>query len=185
MEEISNKSRLATTLFTWFLGIFGAHRFYLGKTGTALAMLFTLGGLGIWALVDIIMVISGNMRDTDAKLIQYWNPPASDTTTALPLAAGILSIVAGALNIWSGLIDVATTMIFARQFLLGFGLTGIPSIIFGVIAIIGGAFAIQRRNWVLGLIGAIFALLSTWWIGLLAIILIAFAKTEFDKVISQ
>ncbi|MBI2330267.1 TM2 domain-containing protein [Candidatus Daviesbacteria bacterium] len=45
--EISHKSRLATSLLAWFLGTFGAHRFYLGKIGTGLLMLFTLGGLGI------------------------------------------------------------------------------------------------------------------------------------------
>ena len=47
MEEISSKSRLAITLLSFFLGGFGAHRFYLGKIGTAIAMLPTLGGLGV------------------------------------------------------------------------------------------------------------------------------------------
>ena len=56
MEEISPKSRLAVTLFSFFLGEFGAHRFYLGKIGTAIAMLLTLGGLGIWAFVDLYLL---------------------------------------------------------------------------------------------------------------------------------
>lgn len=38
-EEVSPKSRLAATLLAWFLGIFGAHRFYTGKVGTAVIML--------------------------------------------------------------------------------------------------------------------------------------------------
>ena len=38
------------------LGIFGGHRFYLGDTGRSVAMLFTLGGLGVWALVDGLFV---------------------------------------------------------------------------------------------------------------------------------
>jgi len=71
-EEISPKSRLATTLLAWFLGIFGAHRFYLGKIGTALAMLFTLGGLGIWALIDFIFAVSGSMKDKEGKVIKNW-----------------------------------------------------------------------------------------------------------------
>jgi len=72
VEEISPKSRLATTLLAWFLGIFGAHRFYLGKIGTAIAMLFTLGGLGIWALIDFIFAVSGNMKDKEGKIIKNW-----------------------------------------------------------------------------------------------------------------
>lgn len=70
--DISPKSRLATTLLAWFLGEFGAHRFYLGKIGTAIAMLFTLGGLGIWALIDFIYAVSGNMKDKEGKLIKNW-----------------------------------------------------------------------------------------------------------------
>lgn len=72
MEEISPKSRLAVALFAGFLGEFGAHRFYLGKTGTAIAMLFTLGGLGIWALIDFIMAVAGSMKDKEGRLIKNW-----------------------------------------------------------------------------------------------------------------
>jgi len=72
MEEISPKSRLAVTLLAWFLGVFGAHRFYLGKIGTAIAMLLTGGGLGIWALVDFIFAVSGRMKDKEGKLIKNW-----------------------------------------------------------------------------------------------------------------
>ena len=72
MEEVSPKSRLATTLLAFFLGEFGAHRFYLGKIGTAIAMLLTLGGLGIWALVDFIMAVAGVMKDKEGKLIKNW-----------------------------------------------------------------------------------------------------------------
>jgi len=70
--DISPKSRLATTLLAWFLGGFGAHRFYLGKIGTAILMLFTLGGLGIWSLIDFIYAVTGNMKDKEGKLIKNW-----------------------------------------------------------------------------------------------------------------
>ena len=70
--DISPKSRLATTLLAWFLGEFGAHRFYLGKIGTGIAMFFTFGGLGIWALIDFIYAVSGNMKDKEGKLIKNW-----------------------------------------------------------------------------------------------------------------
>jgi TM2 domain-containing membrane protein YozV len=69
---VSDKSRLAVSLFAFFLGVFGAHRWYLGKAGTALLMLLTLGGLGIWALVDFIMAVSGQMKDKEGQLITKW-----------------------------------------------------------------------------------------------------------------
>ena len=72
MEEISSKSRLAITLFSFFLGVLGAHRFYLGKIGTAIAMLLTGGGAGVWALVDFIMAVAGVMKDKEGKPIKTW-----------------------------------------------------------------------------------------------------------------
>jgi TM2 domain-containing membrane protein YozV len=49
--DISPKSRRATTLLALFLGVFGAHRFYIGKTGTAIVMLLlSIAGLGIQGL---------------------------------------------------------------------------------------------------------------------------------------
>jgi len=70
--NISPKSRLTVTLLAFFLGEFGVHRFYLGKIGTGIAMLFTFGGLGIWALIDFIMAVAGTMKDKEGKLIKNW-----------------------------------------------------------------------------------------------------------------
>jgi len=71
-SNVSEKSRLAVTLLAWFLGQLGIHRFYLEKYGTAILMLLTLGGLGIWALIDFIIAVTGNMRDKEGKLIKNW-----------------------------------------------------------------------------------------------------------------
>ena len=70
--EISPKSRMAVALFAWFLGTFGIHRFYLGKIGTGILMITTLGGLGVWALVDFIMAVAGVMKDKEGKVIKNW-----------------------------------------------------------------------------------------------------------------
>jgi len=108
--DVSPKSRLATSLLAWFLGHFGAHRFYAGKIGTAVVMLiitilaytimicaFTamvamisdeywpvpfvvgmvVGGLlsfaiGIWSIVDFIIAVTGNFKDSQGRIIKKW-----------------------------------------------------------------------------------------------------------------
>jgi len=70
--EVSQKSRLAACLLCLFLGDLGIHRFYVGKVGTGIAMIFTLGGLGIWALIDFIMICFGEFKDADKKYLVDW-----------------------------------------------------------------------------------------------------------------
>jgi TM2 domain-containing membrane protein YozV len=57
------KSFILTWLLALIVGVFGVDRFYLGKVGTGLAKLFTLGGFGLWVLVDLILVLAGAQRD--------------------------------------------------------------------------------------------------------------------------
>ncbi len=64
MEGTSEKGFVPTVLLCFFAGALGVHRFYVGKIGTGIAQLLTLGGLGIWALVDFIMVVTGNFKDS-------------------------------------------------------------------------------------------------------------------------
>lgn len=64
MEE-NKKDWLITLLLCLFLGGIGVHRFYAGKIGTGILQLITAGGCGIWVLIDLIMILTGNF--TDAK----------------------------------------------------------------------------------------------------------------------
>ena len=50
------KNPTVAYLLWWFTGVLGGHRFYTGDIGIALGMLFTLGGLGIWALIDVFLI---------------------------------------------------------------------------------------------------------------------------------
>ena len=75
-ESYSDKSRLGALLFCLFLGIFGAHRFYVGKHGTAILTILTFGGVfGIWPLVDAILIIIGSFRDKQGRRVSNWLEP--------------------------------------------------------------------------------------------------------------
>lgn len=122
--------------------------------------------------------------------------PTPAPKTWMPTAAGILSIVSGAL----GLIAIAFLITFGATFgadiardvlsTLGFwqagmpltiiGLLSIPLIIINAVAIIGGVYAIQRRVWGLALAGSICTLIPAQILGILSIIFIAMSKKEFE-----
>lgn len=70
----SDKSRLVAILLAFFVGVLGAHRFYVGKIGTGLLWLFTLGFLGIGALIDIILIAAGSFKDSDGLRVTEWSP---------------------------------------------------------------------------------------------------------------
>jgi TM2 domain-containing membrane protein YozV len=72
--ETSEKSRGVALALAAILGPFGAHRFYVGKTGTGVLMLCTLGGAGLWYLYDLIMVAGGSFRDVQGRLVSIWDP---------------------------------------------------------------------------------------------------------------
>lgn len=60
---MSDKKFLPALLLAIFLGFVGAHRFYVGKVGTAVLQICTLGGCGVWVLVDIVMMVTGAFTD--------------------------------------------------------------------------------------------------------------------------
>ena len=67
---VSDKGFVPTILLCFFLGIMGVHRFYAGKIGTGLLQLVTFGGLGVWTMVDFIMIVTGSFKDGEGLPIK-------------------------------------------------------------------------------------------------------------------
>jgi hypothetical protein len=65
VPAVGDKSFLTAWLLSYFLGTFGADRFYLGYTGLGVVKLLTLGGCGIWALIDWILIWAGALKASD------------------------------------------------------------------------------------------------------------------------
>ena len=65
----SDSQWVVTLLLAFLLGVIGAHRFYVGKTGTGILMLLTFGGLGIWLLIDLILIVTGQFTNKDGEKI--------------------------------------------------------------------------------------------------------------------
>lgn len=72
MPYTSDKSRTTTFILVFLLGVFGVHRFYVGKIGTGLLWLFTFGLFGIGAIVDFWVVLLGGFKDKQGRIVSNW-----------------------------------------------------------------------------------------------------------------
>lgn len=71
-QNTSERSYLAASLFTLLLGTIGVDRFYMGYVGLGILKLITFGGCGIWYIVDVILILTNNLKDAEGyKLSGY------------------------------------------------------------------------------------------------------------------
>lgn len=111
-REPSEKSRGVATALAALLGPFGAHRFYVGKTGSGALMAATLGGLGVWWLYDLIVVAAGDFRDAAGRRVSRWDPEVHDTGSSEALAQDLDALRAE-------VAELAERLDFAERLLAG------------------------------------------------------------------
>lgn len=70
--QVSREKKMTMVLLCHFLGWFGVHRFYTGKTLSGVFMLLTLGCGGVWVLIDMGLIITGKFTDKEGKRITEW-----------------------------------------------------------------------------------------------------------------
>jgi hypothetical protein len=108
----SEKSRGVALALAALLGPFGAHRFYVGRPKSGALMLATVGGLGIWYLYDIVMVLAGEFEDARGRRLLRWDP-------AGPLPSDELAREVDALR--TEVAELAERLDFAERLLAGPG----------------------------------------------------------------
>ncbi|MGO4103353.1 TM2 domain-containing protein [Leifsonia sp. YAF41] len=106
-QPVSQKSFVATWLLAMLLGTLGIDRFYLGKVGTGILKLITLGGFGIWALIDLIIVLAGATRDKQGLPLAGY---AENKMVALivTVALYVVGAVSGTVNLLTQLSALPT-----------------------------------------------------------------------------
>ncbi|GAA2519085.1 TM2 domain-containing protein [Rarobacter incanus] len=100
---VSDKTFIVTWLLSLLLGSWGIDRFYLGKIGTGVLKLITGGGLGIWALIDLIIILTGNMRDSNGRSLAGYEENKR-TAIIVTVALFAVSIVSTILMISAGML---------------------------------------------------------------------------------
>lgn len=83
-QNVQKKDWLTTLLLCIFGGGLGIHRFYVGKTGTGILWLLTLGCFGIGTIIDLIQIVTGNFTDINGNTLDKKESGTNTVSTSAP-----------------------------------------------------------------------------------------------------
>ena len=102
-DVIGQRHFLAAFFLSFIWGVFGADRFYLGKVGTGIVKLLTFGGFGVWVLIDLVLIMSGSMRDVNGRELreaQRYKKFAARTVLLVAVMTGVALLVLGTTTLY-------------------------------------------------------------------------------------
>jgi len=85
---MAQRNQSTAYILSWLFGYWGVDRFYLGQIGLGLLKLFTGGGFGLWAIIDVILIGAGSVRDKEGQLLarHHLGTPTREQSTAFLLS---------------------------------------------------------------------------------------------------
>jgi len=153
-SEISPHSRLVALLLCWPLGLFGAHRFQVGKVGTGLLQLVTLGGFQFWRLLDFVLILSGAFADSNGRPVKRWTTKGADLRLR-PIVA-VAATTSALVGAWVAVLARAANPSFAE---IIWPLVGVQAI--GGLAI---GFAVQSHRFLHAVAASVVGSYFVWFV---------------------